>query len=373
MQTAANILASMRPVRRPVAAPELTPEQHAAEAERQAARAAQCREEDRLRAAQPAAEAALVALKRRHEHRLAWLDSVPKRFQGARLADLAAERKAALVAWLDDPARPWCAVLSGGAGRGKTHGAIALGHEVCRRHRAVRFVSWLDYLMATRKAAGGGAEPPAWQSWPGVVILDDIGTGTATPFASELLLSMIGGRESELLPTIITSNGSLTDFGGIDGRLASRLSGAAWLIFGGSDLRPDARPQVLPVSEPAPVPELTPENVRAEIVRQGLATSDWRLFGRTLWEARRDNLYGTEVEALVEALADWPALLRPWHEVLAGVAVPPGPGVPADDLDPRHGTIERLASRADSRLALGQVHHEDGPLRWRGVEGGGGF
>ena len=317
-----------RPMPRPAARPELTPEQRAALERRQA----QYREQERIEALLPQTTAALRAIHKRDRYREAWLACVPKRFACARLSDLPAERRAAVCGWLDDPARPWCIVLSGAPDRGKSHAAVAAGFEISGRHRAVAFVPWLDHLTAARKAAGHGAEPPNLAAWPGCLVLDDIGTGTVTPFAAELLLQIVSARESELLPTIVTSNAGLSDFGGVDGRIGSRLSGALWVNCGGEDRRPDVRPPVAVATVSADDPATLPlefANVSAEAQRQGLAGFDVGAFGAAVQRAKNDAADGHW--RFYEA---WPALMWPWQTIIAGETLPAAPGAMQEDTAP---------------------------------------
>lgn len=112
--------------------------------------------------------------------------------------------------------------IIGAFGAGKTHLAIAVGHELIERHlMRVRFVSAADMVTSVR---GNGTN---WD-WAAVdravgaefLILDDVGQEQPTPFSRDVLYRVITGRYEQARPTIITSNGG-------DVQLAERLGGAA--------------------------------------------------------------------------------------------------------------------------------------------------
>jgi len=116
-------------------------------------------------------------------------------------------------------------VLFGGYGCGKTHLAAAIANHVIERGRPVLFIvvpDLLDYLRATF----GPNSPVSYderfeevRNTP-LLILDDLGTQSATPWAQEKLFQILNYRYNAQLPTVITSNHSLEE---IDLRIRSRM------------------------------------------------------------------------------------------------------------------------------------------------------
>ncbi len=139
--------------------------------------------------------------------------------------------RAANLRWAYDQARQYAdalegwLVLFGGYGCGKTHLAAAIANQAIERGQPVLFVvvpDLLDYLRATF----GPNSPVSYdQRFDEVrnaplLILDDLGTQSATPWAEEKLFQILNYRYNARLPTVITSNHSLEE---IDLRIRSRL------------------------------------------------------------------------------------------------------------------------------------------------------
>ncbi|MFZ1385827.1 MAG: ATP-binding protein, partial [Thiolinea sp.] len=117
-------------------------------------------------------------------------------------------------------------VLSGTYGCGKTHLAVAIAHEVLRQGEAVLFVVVPDLLDHLRAAFGPNSETSFDERFETVrtaplLILDDLGSQSATPWAKEKLFQILNYRYVTRLPTVITTNLRLTE---IDARLRSRLT-----------------------------------------------------------------------------------------------------------------------------------------------------
>ena len=118
----------------------------------------------------------------------------------------------------------WLTLL-GPYGCGKTHLAAAVAHAVLGHGVPVLFVvvpDLLDHLRAT-------FNPESTVSYDerfdlvrnvGLLVLDDLGTESATLWAREKLYQLINHRYNERLPTIFTSNVRLEQF---DQRIASRM------------------------------------------------------------------------------------------------------------------------------------------------------
>lgn len=115
-------------------------------------------------------------------------------------------------------------LLMGGYGCGKTHLAAAIANErVCQGHTALFVVvpDLLDHLRATY--APNSPIPYDKRLYEirtaPLLILDDLGTHSATPWAQEKLYQIFNHRYNARLPTVITA----TEDANIDERLKSRL------------------------------------------------------------------------------------------------------------------------------------------------------
>jgi DNA replication protein DnaC len=162
-------------------------------------------------------------------------------------------------------------VLLGPSGCGKTHVAAAIANCCIRNGRPALFVvvpDFLDHLRASyhpaRSPAAGdslgldGAQPGA-DAAPAenlsydrlfeqvrnapVLILDDLGAQTATPWAQEKLFQLINHRFNSQMPTVVTTASELEE---LDGRLASRLGDPSlsrvFRLGPGRSLRPGSLP-----------------------------------------------------------------------------------------------------------------------------------
>ena len=116
-------------------------------------------------------------------------------------------------------------ILLGGYGCGKTHLAAAIANRVIERGQAVLFVvvpDLLDHLRATFSPDSPVGYDERFEevcSAP-LLILDELGAQSSTPWAQEKLFQIFNYRYNALLPTVVTSNLSLDE---IDLRLRSRL------------------------------------------------------------------------------------------------------------------------------------------------------
>lgn len=139
-------------------------------------------------------------------------------------------------------------LLSGRSGTGKTYLAVALLRAALEAGRDGRFVVVPDLLDRIRRAYGD-AGPGADEVVEAVervdfLVLDDLGTEQATPWALEKLYQIVNARILNLRQMVITTN--------LDGptltrqlgqRIASRLAGACVrLQTSGPDRRLGARP-----------------------------------------------------------------------------------------------------------------------------------
>jgi len=115
-------------------------------------------------------------------------------------------------------------LLTGGYGCGKTHLAAAIANERVRRGYPALFIvvpDLLDHLRATYAPNSPVSYDKRLDEirTASLLILDDLGTHSATPWAQEKLYQIFNYRYNARLPTVITAS---TD-ADIDDRLKSRL------------------------------------------------------------------------------------------------------------------------------------------------------
>ena len=116
-------------------------------------------------------------------------------------------------------------ILKGGYGCGKTHLAAAISNYRIANGQPVLFVvvpDLLDHLRATFAPTSEVAFDRRFEEVRDapLLILDDLGTQHATPWAQEKLYQILNHRYNARLPTVITTNRELEE---IDLRLRSRL------------------------------------------------------------------------------------------------------------------------------------------------------
>jgi DNA replication protein DnaC len=120
--------------------------------------------------------------------------------------------------------RGWL-VMMGTYGCGKTHLAAAIGNYRKGMGDDPIFVvvpDLLDHLRATFSPASNVSYDEMFNRVKGasVLILDDLGTQSATPWAREKLYQIFNERYNAKLPTLITMSGNLDD---LDARIRSRM------------------------------------------------------------------------------------------------------------------------------------------------------
>ncbi len=120
--------------------------------------------------------------------------------------------------------RGWL-VMTGTFGCGKTHLAAAIGNYRKGMGDNPVFVvvpDLLDHLRATFSPSSGTSYDDLFnrvKSAP-ILILDDLGTQSATPWAREKLYQIFNERYNAKLPTVITMSSNLED---LDARIRSRM------------------------------------------------------------------------------------------------------------------------------------------------------
>jgi len=116
-------------------------------------------------------------------------------------------------------------ILKGGYGCGKTHLAAAIANHRIANGQPVLFVVTPDLLDHLRAAFAPASTVSFDERFEEVrnaplLILDDLGTQSATPWAQEKLYQILNYRYNARLPTVVTTNRELEE---IDLRLRSRL------------------------------------------------------------------------------------------------------------------------------------------------------
>ena len=117
-------------------------------------------------------------------------------------------------------------ILVGPSGCGKTHLAAAIANERLSYSYPVFFITTPDLLDHLRSVFSPDSEMPYDEFFDQVrnaplLVLDDLGVQTSTPWAEEKLDQLLNHRFNSELPTVITTN---TPIEQLDERIRTRLS-----------------------------------------------------------------------------------------------------------------------------------------------------
>lgn len=139
----------------------------------------------------------------------------------------AMEAHAAAAEFAGPEGLPWLC-LTGGTGSGKTHLARAVGHEFLRSGAQVRYFQTSALVPMMHKTQRSGSEEhlsdllDLLTAVP-LLILDDFGMESLTPWITGQLEGVLTGRHSSLAPTVITSNLSPANVQRVSQRIYSRM------------------------------------------------------------------------------------------------------------------------------------------------------
>ena len=106
-------------------------------------------------------------------------------------------------------------VLTGPSGSGKTHLAAAIANRCIERQQTAFFIMVPDLLDHLRGAYSPSSEISYDELFDQVrnapvLVLDDFGAHSSTPWAQEKLFQVVSHRHNNSLPTVVTVRGPLT-------------------------------------------------------------------------------------------------------------------------------------------------------------------
>ncbi|MFZ5915760.1 MAG: ATP-binding protein [Chloroflexota bacterium] len=128
-------------------------------------------------------------------------------------------------------------VIYGGKGNGKTHLAAAAANHLIAQGQPVLLVNVPEFLDWLRESYSRSSFDDTEETFSRrfslvrdapVLILDDLGAESDTPWANEKLYILLNYRQEMRLPTMMTSNLRFEDF---PGRLRSRLGEVGFSVL----------------------------------------------------------------------------------------------------------------------------------------------
>jgi len=119
-----------------------------------------------------------------------------------------------------------CLVFSGPSGSGKTHLAAAIANHSIANNQPVFYVTTPDLLDHLRASFSPGSEMPYDEFFEQVrntplLVLDDLGAQSGTPWAKEKLEQLLSYRLNNQLPTVVVS---IIPIAELEARMRTRLT-----------------------------------------------------------------------------------------------------------------------------------------------------
>lgn len=204
----------------------------------------------------------------------------------------------AAQAYAENP-RGWL-VLVGASGSGKTHLAAAIANRCIEQGISVFFMvvpDLLDHLRATFAPSSETTYDELFEQVRNVplLVLDDLGTQSCSPWATEKLFQVLNHRFNSQLPTVVTTNVTLEK---LDESLYSRLTDPALSRVYVVEKHPSMLPSV--------------DNLELTLP-SGMTFESFKPRGRNLVGKARENLESVFRAALTfaESLDGWLVLMGP--------------------------------------------------------------
>lgn len=164
---------------------------------------------------------------------------LPKRYQKASLLDFPEHVREFTMGWLSRPADGL--MITGQAGRGKTHLAAALTRTLVLIRQEALFYRASEFYHQLRDAYRDETDDDLVISKTlgyRFLFFDDLGSGSLSDHERRSTLELLDRRLNEELPTCITTNWSLAQIAErMDERIASRLESFLQLELEGPDRR----------------------------------------------------------------------------------------------------------------------------------------
>ena len=134
--------------------------------------------------------------------------------------------------------------LTGSVGRGKTVFIASVAKAYLKTGIPIKWISFPKFIMELQNMFRSSDDSPYDEAkkvakYESMLFIDDLGAEKLTEFVSQIMYYIINEREQNMLPTIITSNYSLSEINQqIDARVSSRIAGMCEVLeFKGTDKR----------------------------------------------------------------------------------------------------------------------------------------